>query len=118
MGLGGSTPTPLNWPNQTELQSFIPASIIESSRVNCLELSELRAGMIGQGGSGQLGSGLVGGGLTYLPDLLNISCSTSTSPSAAHHLHHQSCKPCNQSDLSCCQGRVTWWDRSRDLSKT
>ena len=44
--------------------------------------------MIGQGGSGQLGSGLVGGGLTYLPDLLNISCSTSTSPSAHHQHHH------------------------------
>ena len=36
--------------------------------------------MIGQGG-GQLGSGH--GGLTYLPDLLNISCSTS---SPHHHL--------------------------------
>lgn len=44
--------------------------------------------MIGQGGSSQLGSGLVGGGLTYLPDLLNISCSTSTSPSAHPHHHH------------------------------
>ena len=39
---------------------------------------------MGQGG-GQLGTGH--GGLTYLPDLLNISCSSSSS---SNHLHHLS----------------------------